>query len=206
MLTIIEQVVAADSRSAAAWLRRRPGHVPWAASPGCRDRSALHAVRGAARSNCRHPRVAADHRPDHLFNSYAACGPDHVRSRPRRGRGDPALRRRPADGECRVVPKIQGDAVELHPSLVIFVLIVGGAIGGLLGAILAIPITAAGRDVYRYLFRRLSDARRNGSSHPIHRRPRSKLRGGQADRPKLWISRPIPRLTAQCKVCTMCGR
>ena len=56
-----------------------------------------------------------------------------------------------------LVPKIQGSAVELHPSLVIFVLIVGGAIAGLLGAILAIPITAAGRDVYRYLFRRLSD-------------------------------------------------
>ncbi|HUR15798.1 MAG TPA: AI-2E family transporter [Candidatus Limnocylindrales bacterium] len=56
-----------------------------------------------------------------------------------------------------LVPKIQGDAVELHPSLVIFVLIVGGSIAGLLGAILAIPITAAARDVYRYLFRRLSD-------------------------------------------------
>jgi predicted PurR-regulated permease PerM len=56
-----------------------------------------------------------------------------------------------------LVPKIQGSAVDLHPSLVIFVLIVGGAIAGLLGAILAIPITAAGRDVYRYLFRRLSD-------------------------------------------------
>jgi predicted PurR-regulated permease PerM len=56
-----------------------------------------------------------------------------------------------------LVPKIQGDAVELHPSLVIFALIVGGAIAGLLGAILAIPITAASRDVYRYLFRRLSD-------------------------------------------------
>ena len=59
-----------------------------------------------------------------------------------------------------LVPKIQGSAVELHPSLVIFVLIVGGAIAGLLGAILAIPITAAGRDVYRYLFRRLSDTTR----------------------------------------------
>ncbi len=56
-----------------------------------------------------------------------------------------------------LVPKIQGDAVQLHPSLVIFVLIVGGAIGGLLGAILAIPITAAARDVYSYLFNRLSD-------------------------------------------------
>ena len=56
-----------------------------------------------------------------------------------------------------LVPKIQGSAVQLHPSLIIFVLIIGGAIAGLLGAILAIPITAAGRDVYSYLFRRLSD-------------------------------------------------
>jgi predicted PurR-regulated permease PerM len=55
-----------------------------------------------------------------------------------------------------LVPKIQGDAVELHPSAVMFALVVGGAVGGLLGAILALPITAAGRDVYRYLFRRLS--------------------------------------------------
>ena len=56
-----------------------------------------------------------------------------------------------------LVPKIQGDAVELHPSAVMFALVMGGAIYGLLGAILALPITAAGRDVYRYLFRRLSD-------------------------------------------------
>jgi predicted PurR-regulated permease PerM len=56
-----------------------------------------------------------------------------------------------------LVPKIQGSAVQLHPSLIIFALIIGGSIAGLLGAILAIPITAAGRDVYRYLFRRLSD-------------------------------------------------
>jgi predicted PurR-regulated permease PerM len=56
-----------------------------------------------------------------------------------------------------LVPKIQGDAVELHPSAVMFSLVVGGAIAGLLGAILALPVTAAGRDVYRYLFHRLSD-------------------------------------------------
>ena len=56
-----------------------------------------------------------------------------------------------------LVPWIQGDAVQLHPSVVIFVLIIGGAIAGLVGAILAIPITAAGFAVYRYLFGRLSD-------------------------------------------------
>ena len=55
-----------------------------------------------------------------------------------------------------LVPKIQGDAVELHPSAVMVALVMGGAIYGLLGAILALPITAAARDVYRYLFRRLS--------------------------------------------------
>lgn len=55
-----------------------------------------------------------------------------------------------------LVPKIQGDAVQLHPSAVMFALILGAAIAGLLGAILALPITAAARDVYRYLFRRLS--------------------------------------------------
>jgi predicted PurR-regulated permease PerM len=59
-----------------------------------------------------------------------------------------------------LVPKIQGDAVELHPALVIVAIIVGGAIAGLLGAILALPLTAAARDVVRYLFRRSTpDAR-----------------------------------------------
>ncbi|HSH21798.1 MAG TPA: AI-2E family transporter [Candidatus Caenarcaniphilales bacterium] len=56
-----------------------------------------------------------------------------------------------------LVPKIQGEAVELHPSIVIFVLILGAAIAGLPGAIFSVPVTAAGRNVYRYLFRRLSE-------------------------------------------------
>jgi predicted PurR-regulated permease PerM len=62
-----------------------------------------------------------------------------------------------------LVPKIQGDAVELHPSVVMFALVVGGAIAGLLGAILALPITAAGRSVFRYLFGRLSADGGSGS-------------------------------------------
>jgi predicted PurR-regulated permease PerM len=56
-----------------------------------------------------------------------------------------------------LVPKIQGDAVELHPAAVLFVIVLGGAVYGLLGAILAVPIAAAARDVYRHFFRRLSD-------------------------------------------------
>ena len=54
------------------------------------------------------------------------------------------------------MPKIQGNAVQLHPAAVVFAIIVGGSLAGLLGAILALPMTAAFRDVVRYLFRRLT--------------------------------------------------
>lgn len=55
-----------------------------------------------------------------------------------------------------LVPRVQGEATDLHPAAVIFVIILGASIAGFLGAILALPLTAAGRDIYRYLFRRLS--------------------------------------------------
>lgn len=56
-----------------------------------------------------------------------------------------------------LVPKIQGDAVELHPSAVMVALVVGASLGGVLGAIVSLPIAAASRDLFRYFFRRLSD-------------------------------------------------
>lgn len=55
-----------------------------------------------------------------------------------------------------LVPKVMGDAVELHPAVMILALVVGGALFGIGGAILAAPIVAIGRDLYRYGFRRLS--------------------------------------------------
>ncbi|CAN5791026.1 AI-2E family transporter [soil metagenome] len=56
-----------------------------------------------------------------------------------------------------LVPIVQSDAIALHPSAVILALIVGASIAGLLGAIFALPLAAAGRDLYRYFFRRLSE-------------------------------------------------
>lgn len=53
-----------------------------------------------------------------------------------------------------LVPKIQGDATDLHPGIVVAAIVLGGAIAGFLGAILALPLTAAGRDIVRYLLRR----------------------------------------------------
>jgi hypothetical protein len=51
-----------------------------------------------------------------------------------------------------------GDAVDLHPAVVIISLIIGGSLFGLWGAILAAPVVALGRDIYRYGFRRLEGA------------------------------------------------
>jgi predicted PurR-regulated permease PerM len=67
-----------------------------------------------------------------------------------------------------LVPKIQGDAIQMHPALVMFAIIIGSAIAGLLGAILALPVTAAGRDVLRYLFRRSSSDSREVLAESIN--------------------------------------
>ncbi|MCA1570731.1 MAG: AI-2E family transporter [Chloroflexi bacterium] len=53
-----------------------------------------------------------------------------------------------------LVPKVMGDAIELHPAVMILALVVGGALFGIGGAILAAPVVAAGRDLYRYGFHR----------------------------------------------------
>jgi predicted PurR-regulated permease PerM len=56
-----------------------------------------------------------------------------------------------------LVPKVLGDAVELHPAVLIVALVVGGALFGIGGAILAAPTVAACRDLYRYAFHRLHE-------------------------------------------------
>jgi len=56
-----------------------------------------------------------------------------------------------------LVPRIQGDAVRLHPSVVIFALVVGGTIAGLLGAVLSLPFAAAAKEVYEYLAAKVPD-------------------------------------------------
>jgi hypothetical protein len=53
-----------------------------------------------------------------------------------------------------LVPKVMGDAVDLHPAVLVMSLVIGGALFGIGGAILAAPVVAAGRDLYRYGFHR----------------------------------------------------
>jgi predicted PurR-regulated permease PerM len=54
-----------------------------------------------------------------------------------------------------LVPKVMGDAVELHPAVLILGLVVGAALFGIVGAILSAPVVSAARDLYRYTFQRL---------------------------------------------------
>ena len=56
-----------------------------------------------------------------------------------------------------LVPKIQGDSVKLHPAIILVALVVGSQVGGLPGLIVAVPLTAIGRDVYLYLYRRFAE-------------------------------------------------
>jgi predicted PurR-regulated permease PerM len=56
-----------------------------------------------------------------------------------------------------LVPKVLGDAVKLHPAVMILALVVGGGLFGIGGAILAAPVVAICRDLYRYTFERLHD-------------------------------------------------
>ena len=68
-----------------------------------------------------------------------------------------------------LVPRIQGGAVEMHPAIVILALAIGAAIAGLIGAIFALPIAAAARDIVRYAFQRASG--QSPSESPGYRPP-----------------------------------
>jgi predicted PurR-regulated permease PerM len=55
-----------------------------------------------------------------------------------------------------IIPRIQGQANDLHPAVILFVLVVGGAIFGILGIILSVPVTATAVRLTTYFFGRAS--------------------------------------------------
>ena len=52
-----------------------------------------------------------------------------------------------------VQPKVQGHVLDLHPAIILPALVVGSALAGIMGAILALPLTAAARQTIAYLLR-----------------------------------------------------
>src|SRR3954447_1842550 len=55
-----------------------------------------------------------------------------------------------------VVPNVMGSALRLHPLLVIFGLLAGGEIYGLPGALVALPLLAAGRAIWEFFSERVT--------------------------------------------------
>jgi predicted PurR-regulated permease PerM len=55
-----------------------------------------------------------------------------------------------------VAPNVMGSALRLHPLLVIFGLLAGGEIYGLTGALLALPLLAAGRAIWEFTSERMA--------------------------------------------------
>ena len=49
-----------------------------------------------------------------------------------------------------IAPRVMGHELEMHPLLAIFTLMVGGAVGGIIGIYLSVPIAATLRVVYRH--------------------------------------------------------
>jgi predicted PurR-regulated permease PerM len=62
-------------------------------------------------------------------------------------------------------PKIMGDSARVHPVLVVFALLAGEHVGGLLGALLAVPVLSITQTLFLYLRERFLGVPR-GSSFP----------------------------------------
>lgn len=54
-----------------------------------------------------------------------------------------------------IVPKVLGDAVELPPLPVMTGVLIGASVGGILGALLATPVIASGKEIVRYVYRKM---------------------------------------------------
>jgi len=55
-------------------------------------------------------------------------------------------------------PKIVGNAAEIHPLVVVFALLVGEDAGGLVGALIAVPVASVVQTLFLYFFRRRRSA------------------------------------------------
>lgn len=54
-----------------------------------------------------------------------------------------------------LVPRVQGNAVNLHPAVIIVLLTLGGAVAGFTGLVVVVPLAAILREIFWYLDRRL---------------------------------------------------
>jgi predicted PurR-regulated permease PerM len=56
-----------------------------------------------------------------------------------------------------IVPRVLGAALELSPLIVMTGIVIGVSVGGILGALLATPVIASGREILHYIDRKMQD-------------------------------------------------
>ncbi len=76
-----------------------------------------------------------------------------------------------------LIPRIIGESVGIHPAVLMVVLVIAGQSAGLLGVILAAPLAAVARDIFRYIYGRLGDP-------PL---PAGQLPAGYEDQPSATV-------------------
>jgi predicted PurR-regulated permease PerM len=77
-----------------------------------------------------------------------------------------------------VVPFILGDAVELHPLLVMIGSVVAFTRWGILGALLAAPVMASAKELIRYAYVKIVEPAPKGELQPVKRTNRAALAAG----------------------------
>jgi predicted PurR-regulated permease PerM len=67
-------------------------------------------------------------------------------------------------------PRVMGHELELHPLLAIFTMMIGGAVGGIVGIYLSIPLVAAARVIWRRLIAAAASPATNSPSFEANRK------------------------------------
>jgi predicted PurR-regulated permease PerM len=57
-----------------------------------------------------------------------------------------------------IIPNLMGSLVRLHPAVVIFAILAGGALAGVFGLLISIPVAAVTRILLAYVYRKLVDS------------------------------------------------
>jgi predicted PurR-regulated permease PerM len=76
-----------------------------------------------------------------------------------------------------LVPRIMGDSLDLHPFVVIIGVLVGAALVGPLGVILAAPSVASARVIIQYIYRKLSGQPPFADGADVHKPPADPFSG-----------------------------
>jgi predicted PurR-regulated permease PerM len=71
-----------------------------------------------------------------------------------------------------LVPRIQGNAVEMHPALIIVLLAIAQQVAGFGGMLVAVPLAAVSRDLFKYIYSRLQERENELANERAIRLPR----------------------------------